>query len=215
MQMMSVTGVLGWEGDPCPLPGDSPGEDGTTVRPAARAEQVMFAAGALGPGADPSAGPCTGNPRFRTGVGYGGHPAGGAAAGYPGKVLLPACAPEIVGWRCQQYLLYSSHGRSASHADMSVHAISRGLTLQGAALAHWGKLHRLACVQKGGNQHHQQCLVTMIPLAPAERSGFEFSIHMVWRSEGRATVMAISVGATLAGACQLADSNTGGGLPTE
>ena len=80
-------------------------EDGSIVRPTAQAEQVMSAAGALGPGADPSAGPCTGNPRFRTGVGYGGHPAGGAAAGYPGKVLQSACAPGITGWRCQHYLL--------------------------------------------------------------------------------------------------------------
>ena len=47
----------------------------------------VSATGALGPGADPTAGPCTGSPQFRTGVGYGGHPAGGAAAGYPRELL--------------------------------------------------------------------------------------------------------------------------------
>ncbi|CAL5229406.1 g12725 [Coccomyxa viridis] len=43
----------------------------------------VSATGAFGPGADPTARPCTGSPQFRTGIGYGGHPAGGAAAGYP------------------------------------------------------------------------------------------------------------------------------------
>ena len=102
-QIISVTGALGWGGNLSSLPGNPPLRMG--VHPTPQAEQVMSAAGALGPGADPSAGPCTGNPRFRTGVGYGGHPAGGAAAGYPGKVLQSACAPEITGWRCQHYLL--------------------------------------------------------------------------------------------------------------
>jgi hypothetical protein len=46
----------------------------------------VSATGAMGPGADPCAGLSTASPQFRTGVGYGGHPAGGAAAGYPGNV---------------------------------------------------------------------------------------------------------------------------------
>ena len=44
----------------------------------------VSATGAMGPGADPCAGLSTASPQFRTCVGYGGHPAGGAAAGYPG-----------------------------------------------------------------------------------------------------------------------------------
>ncbi|CAK0787181.1 hypothetical protein CVIRNUC_010397 [Coccomyxa viridis] len=60
-----------------------PGTVEFKVRHPASCGLEVSATGALGPGADPSAGPCTGNPRFRTGVGYGGHPAGGAAAGYP------------------------------------------------------------------------------------------------------------------------------------
>ena len=104
-QMMSATQPLGRAVGPSPQPGYLPVRIGNLQHPKASAEQMMLAAGALGPGADPSAGPCTGSPRFRTGVGYGGHPAGGAAAGYPGKVLQSACAPEITGWRCQHYLL--------------------------------------------------------------------------------------------------------------
>lgn len=56
------------------------------VRHPNRCGLEVSAMGALGPGADPTAGPCTGHPQYRTGVGYGGHPAGGAAAGYPSKL---------------------------------------------------------------------------------------------------------------------------------
>ena len=53
------------------------------VRHPNRCGLEVSATGAFGPGADPTAGFCTASPQLRTGVGYGGHPAGGVAAGCP------------------------------------------------------------------------------------------------------------------------------------